>query len=132
MDKMDCRLVLENKMQRDIFYRVSSRNNILEKSSFIQDFSNNVQLCLKYPEMGPLLQKVNKKEKYCLKPSITENFDRLYIYIFDADSLTRYYNQNLDMQNFNDYHVIPISRELLDSLKWEITLDSLLLKKAIQ
>jgi len=49
VDQMDCILIVNNQIQRDIFYGVSSRNDAFEKYQFIKAFNLNLKDSRVYP-----------------------------------------------------------------------------------
>jgi hypothetical protein len=126
IDKMDCRLVVINQMKRDIYICTTARSNTSEKLQCIKNFNVVLQGYKESPaELKISSTKINSRKVCCMKPGETQHAEMIYVYIFNIDSLIRSYEQKLDIEHFDDYHVLCYSIEELESLKWEITLDSL-------
>ena len=68
--------------------------------------------------------KINDRGVHCLNPSETAHAKMFYVYIFNIDSLITSHDQKIDIERINDYHILCYSIEEVDSLKWEISIDS--------
>jgi hypothetical protein len=131
VDKMDCRLRIDNQLQHDIYIGVTTKNDPFEKERFIKTFNIILKESRSYPKQVEISKtKKNCKEFFCLDPSETVEANKLYLYLFDVNSLIKNFDENLNPEHFNDYHVLYYTIDHMDSINWEIALDSLQLKKA--
>lgn len=130
-DKMDCKSVVQNRLGVDIYIGISAQNDSSERDAFISDFNFEMDGYKADPKLRRLnIIENNSKRRYCLNPAETKNTKGLYVFIFNVDSLYKSYNLNLSSKYFNDYHVLYYTIDHLDSIKWEITIDSLEIKKS--
>jgi len=126
IDVRDCRLTVVNKMQRDVYIDVTTLNDSYKKQEFIKAFNVNLLGNREYPTQVEISStKINDRGVHCLNPGETEHAKMFYVYIFNIDSLITNYDQKTDIERIDDYHILCYSIEELDSLKWEISIDSL-------
>jgi len=123
-DRMDFRLVIENKLEYDISVLVSEKNDSNVINTHIRCFNSNLKSSRSNPNV-PILDVVGKncQESISLNPDFVEQTKGLFIIIFLVNSLESSYDQRTDLKKGVDYKIFYYSRKQLEANNWKVIVD---------
>jgi hypothetical protein len=122
-DRMDCRLIVTNKLNRSIYVARSEVCDTGTINTYIRIFNSELETSRTHPYIviSNIIEN-EKQQQICLHPVFIEDKVGLFIFTYYVDSLIKCHDQRIEAKRGIDYEIFYYSRDELEKNNWNIQL----------